>query len=89
MLFQFDMGTREARPEWCISKCEPRISGDFIKTAQAVFTDELNREHATEENPAMIKGSREMRLPFLLWVFIIFGVIPYENWWFTNLCKYP
>lgn len=26
---------------------------------------ELNREHATEENSAMIKGSREMRLPFL------------------------
>lgn len=65
MLFQFDMGTREARPEWCISKCEPSISGDFIKTAQAVLTDELNREHATEENSAMIKGSREMRLPFL------------------------
>ena len=44
MLFQFDMGTREARPEWCISKCEPSISGDFIKTAQAVLTDELRAE---------------------------------------------
>ena len=42
-----------------------------------------------EENPAMIKGSREMRLPFLFMEFIIFGWIPYENWWSTNLCKYP
>lgn len=25
----------------------------------------FTREHAAEENPAMIKGSREMRLPFL------------------------
>ena len=33
LLFQFDTETLEKNPEWCISKCEPRISGDFIKTA--------------------------------------------------------
>lgn len=44
LLFQFDMGALETRPEWCISKCEPRISGDFIKSAQAVLTDELRAD---------------------------------------------
>lgn len=44
LLFYFDTETLEKRPEWCISKCEPRISGDFIKTAQAVLTDELRAD---------------------------------------------
>ena len=44
LLFQFDTEALEKRPEWCISKCEPRISGDFIKTAQAVLTDELRAD---------------------------------------------
>lgn len=44
LLFYFDTEALEKRPEWCISKCEPRISGDFIKTAQAVLTDELRAD---------------------------------------------
>ena len=44
LLFQFDTETLEKRPEWCVSKCEPRISVDFIKTAQAVLTDELKAD---------------------------------------------
>ena len=44
LLFQFDTKTLEKNPEWCISKCEPRIGGDFIKTAQAMLTDELRSE---------------------------------------------
>ena len=44
LLFQFDTETLEKNPEWCISKCEPRIGGDFIKTAQAMLTDELCSE---------------------------------------------
>lgn len=44
LLFQFDTETLEKNPEWCISKCEPRIGGDFIKTAQAMLTDELRSE---------------------------------------------
>ena len=44
LLFQFDTEALEKNPEWCISKCEPRIGGDFIKTAQAMLTDELRSE---------------------------------------------
>ena len=44
LLFQFDTETIENNPEWCISKCEPRIGEDFIKTSQAVLTDELRVE---------------------------------------------
>lgn len=44
LLFQFDTEILEKNPEWCVSKCEPRIGGDFIKTAQAMLTDELRAE---------------------------------------------
>lgn len=44
LLFQFDTEIIENNPEWCISKCEPRIGEDFIKTSQAVLTDELRVE---------------------------------------------
>lgn len=44
LLFQFDTETLEKNPAWCISKCEPRVGGDFIKTAQAMLTDDLRAE---------------------------------------------
>lgn len=44
LLFQFDTEALEKNPAWCISKCEPRVGGDFIKTAQAMLTDDLRAE---------------------------------------------
>lgn len=44
LLFQFDTEAIEKNPAWCISKCEPRVGGDFIKTAQAMLTDDLRAE---------------------------------------------
>jgi hypothetical protein len=44
LLFQFDTEALEKNQAWCISKCEPRVGGDFIKTAQAMLTDDLRAE---------------------------------------------
>ena len=41
------------------------------------------------DEAVLLKGVVKCDSLCFLWVFIIFGVIPYENWWFTNLCKYP
>lgn len=44
LLFQFDNDQLENNLNWCINRCQPRLGGDFIKTAQAVLTDDLRRE---------------------------------------------
>ena len=44
LLFQFDDDQLMQHLDWCIRQCQPRLGGDFIKTAQAVLTDELRQE---------------------------------------------
>lgn len=44
LLFQFNDDQLTQHLDWCIRQCQPRLGGDFIKTAQAVLTDELWQE---------------------------------------------